>query len=217
MFIGHYSTSFVAKAIAPTVPLWLLLVSAQLVDIGWGLLILGGVERAALDTTLPSNPLVLQHMPFTHSLVATIVWSLIAFAIANKAFRFTARDSLIVALVVASHWFLDLIVHRPDLPLLVHEPKLGFGLWNFPSVAYGLEVLLLLFAVWFCVRAMPVRADRRRVWYGFALLLVIIQSMTSFGPIPTTLSAMVVSALALYIIVPYAGRWVEHHQRRANY
>jgi hypothetical protein len=217
MFIGHYSASFVAKAVAPTVPLWLLLVSAQLVDIGWGLLILGGVERAALDATLPSNPLVLQHMPFTHSFVATIVWSIVAFMIANKAFRLLARDSLVVALVVASHWFLDLIVHRPDLPLLVHEPKLGFGLWNFPFIAYGLEVLLLLTAVWFCVRAMPVRADRRHVWYGFALLLVIVQSMTSFGLIPTTLSAMVVSVLALYIIVPYAGRWVERHQRRANY
>ncbi len=217
MFIGHYSTSFVAKAIAPTVPLWLLLVSAQLVDFGWGLLILGGVERASLDVTLPSNPLLLQHMPFTHSLIATIVWSLVAFAIANKAFRFATRDSLVVALVVASHWFLDLIVHRPDLPLLVHEPKFGFGLWNFPLIAYGVEVFLLLFAVWFCVRAMPVRADRRRVWYGFALLLVIIQTMTSFGPMPPTLNTMVVSALALYIIVPYAGRWVERHQRRANY
>ncbi len=217
MFIGHYSASFVAKAIAPTVPLWLLLVAAQLVDIAWGLLILGGVERAAFDATLPSNPLVLQHMPFTHSLVATIVWSFVAFTIATKAFRFTTRDSLIVALVVASHWFLDLIVHRPDLPLLATEPKFGFGLWNFPLIAYGLEVLLLLFAVWFCARAMPVRSDRRRVWYGFALLLVIIQAMTSFGPIPPTLSAMVLSALALYIIVPYAGRWVERHQRRANY
>jgi hypothetical protein len=217
MFIGHYSASFVAKAIAPTVPLWLLLVSAQLVDIGWGVLVLSGVERATLDATLPSNPLVLQHMPYTHSLVATVVWSLVAFAIANKVFRFAARDSLVVALVVASHWFFDLIVHRPDLPLLAHEPKLGFGLWNYPLIAYGLEILLLLLAVWFCARAMPVRADRRRVWYGFAIVLLVLQTMASFGTVPTSITVMVVSTLALHSIIPYAGRWVERHHRRANY
>ena len=217
MFIGHYSASFVAKAIAPAVPLWLLLVAAQCVDIAWGVLILIGVERATFDATLLSNPLVLQHMPYTHSFVAAIVWSLIAFAIANKAFRFAAGESFVVALVVASHWFLDLIVHRPDLPLLTNAPKLGLGLWNYPLVAYGLEVLLLIIAVWFCVRAMPVRSDRRRFWYGFALLLIIIQTMTSFGPIPPTLTAMVASALALYVLIPYAGRWVERYHRRANY
>ena len=217
MFIGHYSASFVAKAIAPTVPLWLLLVAAQCVDIAWGVLILIGVERATLDTTLPSNPLVLQHMPYTHGLVAAIVWSLISFALANKAFRFAARESMVVALVVASHWFLDLIVHRPDLPLLADAPKLGLGLWNYPLIAYSLEVLLLIIAVWFCARVMPVRSDRRRFWYGFALLLIIIQTMTSFGPTPATLIAMVASALALYVIIAYAGRWVERYHRRANY
>jgi hypothetical protein len=217
MFIGHYSASFVAKAIAPSVPLWLLLVAAQLVDIAWGLLILSGVERATLDAALPSNPLVLHHMPYTHSLVATIVWSLIALTIANKAFRFAARESMVIALVVASHWFFDLLVHRPDLPLLVNAPKLGFGLWNYQAIAYGLEILLLLLSVWFCARAMPVRADRRHIWYGFALVLAVIQTMTSFGPTPPTLTAMVASALLLYCIIPYAGRWVERRQRRANY
>ncbi len=120
MFIGHYSASFIAKAIAPAVPLWLLLVAAQLVDIVWGLLVLGGVELATLDAALPSNPLVLQYMPYSHSLVATIVWSLIAFVVANKAFRFAARESMVVMVVVASHWFFDLLVHRPDLPLLAN-------------------------------------------------------------------------------------------------
>lgn len=217
MFVGHYSASFIAKAIAPTVPLWLLLVAAQLVDIAWGLLVLSGVEHATLDATLPSNPLVLQHMPYTHSLVATFVWSLIAFAIAHKAFRFDVRESMVVALVVASHWFLDLLVHRPDLPLLVNAPKLGFGLWNLPAIAYGFEVLLMLLAVWFCTRAMPVRADRRRYWHGLALILAVIQAGTSFGPNPSSLSGIVASALLLYFVIPWAGRWVEHHHRRANY
>ena len=217
MFIGHYSASFVAKAIAPQVPLWLLLAAAQLVDIVWGILILVGVEHASLDPSLASNSLVLHDMPYTHSLVATLAWSVIAFLMAWKAIRLAAREALAVAAVVASHWFLDLIVHRPDLPLLTGAPKLGLGLWNFPQLAYGLEVSLLLVTLWLCVKAIPIRNDRRSVWYGFAAALVAIQTMTSFGPIPATLSAMVASALALYLIIPFVGRWVERHQRRANY
>ena len=142
MFIGHYIASFVAKAITPQVPLWLLLGAAQLVDIVWGIFILTGVEHASLDPRLASNPLVLHDMPYTHSLVATLAWSVIAFLMAWKAIRLAAREALAVAAVVASHWFLDLIVHRPDLPLLTGAPKFGFGLWNFPQLAYGLEVSL---------------------------------------------------------------------------
>ena len=217
MFIGHYSASFVAKAIAPQVPLWLLLAAAQLVDIVWGILILVGVEHASLDPSLASNSLVLHDMPYTHSLVATLTWSVIAFLMAWKALRLAMGEALAVAAVVASHWFLDLIVHRPDLPLLTGASKLGLGLWNFPQLAYGLEVSLLLVTLWLCVKAIPIRNDRRSVWYGFAAALVAIQTMTSFGPIPPTLSAMVAAALALYLIIPFAGRWVERHQRRANY
>ena len=217
MFIGHYSASFVAKAITPQVPLWLLLGAAQLVDIVWAIFILMGVEHASLDSSLASNPLVLHDMPYTHSLVATLAWSVIAFLMVWKAIRLAAGEALAVAAVVASHWFLDLIVHRPDLPLLTGAPKFGFGLWNFPQLAYGLEVSLLLVTLWLCVKAIPIRNDRRGVWYGFAAVLVTIQTMTSFGPIPPTLHAMVAAALALYLIIPFVGRWVERHQRRANY
>ena len=217
MFIGHYSASFVAKAITPQVPLWLLLAAAQLVDIVWAIFILTGVEHASLAPSLASNPLVLHDMPYTHSLVATLAWSVIAFLMAWKAIGLAAGEALAVAAVVASHWFLDLIVHRPDLPLLTGAPKFGFGLWNFPQLAYGLEVSLLFVTLWLCLKAIPIRNDRRGVWYGFAAVLVAIQTMTSFGPIPPKLSAMVAAALALYLIIPFVGRWVERHQRRANY
>jgi hypothetical protein len=217
MFMGHYSASFIAKAIAPEVPLWLLLGAALWVDIVWALFIFAGVEQASLDPSLLSNPLVLHHMPYTHSVVATIVWSALAFLVALKVMGLAPRSALVVAVVVASHWFLDLIVHRPDLPLLLNAPKLGLGLWNLPIPAYVLEVLLLIISVWFCVHAIPIRTDRRTMWYGFAAVLVLIQTATSFGPIPTTISAIVASALAINLIIPLAGRWVENRQRRVNY
>ena len=217
MFIGHYSASFIAKAIAPQAPLWVLLGAAQLVDIFWTIFILTGVEHASLDPSLASNPLVLRDMPYTHSLAAAIAWAIIAFLIAWKALALATREAFAVAVVVGSHWFLDLIVHRPDLPLLSGPPKLGLSLWNYPLVAYALEVTLLIVTVWLCIKAIPIRTDRRGVWYGFAIALVAIQTMTSFGPIPPTLNTMAASALLLYLIIPFAGRWVERRQRRANY
>src|SRR5690606_33674329 len=67
MFVGHYAPALVAKAVEPRVPLWALFLAVQLVDVAWALLVLLGVERAHLDATLASNPLALDHMPFTHS------------------------------------------------------------------------------------------------------------------------------------------------------
>jgi hypothetical protein len=217
MFIGHYSASFVAKAVAPQAPLWLLLAAAQIVDIAWGVLVLTGVEHASLDPSLASNPLVLYDMPYTHSLAATVAWSVIGFLIARKAIRLAAGEAFVVAAVIASHWFLDLIVHRPDLPLLTGAPKMGLGLWNYPLLSYGLEVSLLMVAVWLCLKAIPIRTDHRRVWYGFAVVLLAIQTMASFGPSPPTITALIAAALALYVIIPFAGRWVESRYRPANY
>ncbi len=217
MFIGHYSASFVAKAIAPQAPLWLMLAAAQLVDIAWGILVLTGVEHARLDLSLASNPLVLYDMPYTHSLAASVAWSVLAYVVARKAIGLAAGEAFVVAAVVASHWFLDLIVHRPDLPLLASAPKLGLGLWDYPLLAYALEGLLLIVAVWLCLKAIPIRTDRRAVWYGFAVALLAIQTLTSFGPIPPTITTMIPAALALYVIIPFAGRWVESRYRPANY
>ena len=76
MFIGHYGPSFALKAIRPAIPLWLLFVAVQLVDIGWALLVLLGVERVRIVPGITaSNPLDLYYMPYTHSLAAVALWS----------------------------------------------------------------------------------------------------------------------------------------------
>ncbi len=74
MFVGHFSVAFVAQRVEPRVLLWALLLAAQLVDVAWALL-LAGRERASLNASLPSNPLVLEHMPYSHSLLATGLWA----------------------------------------------------------------------------------------------------------------------------------------------
>src|SRR5262245_58994693 len=170
----------------------MLLVAVQLVDIAWAILVLLGVERVRIVPGLPSNPLVLEHMPFTHGLVATAAWASAAYLFTRS--RVGDRGALVVAAAVASHWLCDLLVHRRDLPLLAGEPKLGLGLWDVPALAFALEASILLGAAWWCVRNGVVARPRRVL--GFAVVLVLAQAVMSFGGGgPTTVAGTVIAAL----------------------
>ncbi|HSE67523.1 MAG TPA: hypothetical protein VLB12_11080, partial [Gemmatimonadales bacterium] len=119
MFVGHYGVSFAAKRFAPTVSLATLFIAVQLLDVGWSLFVLLGIEKVRIVPGITAtNPLDLYYMPYTHSLVAAVGWSVVAFLI----YRFLASGSttgsaVVVAAAVFSHWVLDFLVHRPDLPL----------------------------------------------------------------------------------------------------
>jgi len=143
MFVGHYAASLAAKAIEPRAPLWTYVIGAQLIDIGWGALIMTGAEKVRIDPSLPGSSLDLFHMPYTHSLPAVIVWSLAAALLVRFVLRLPARAAVFVGLAVFSHWVLDLLVHRPDLALWFGGPKVGLGLWNHPVPEQAVEIGLL--------------------------------------------------------------------------
>ena len=137
MFVGHYAGAFVAKAVEPRMSLAAYALAVQAVDVAWAVLVLLGVERLSIDPTLASNPLVLAHMPYTHSGPATLLWMLAA---ALVGWRWAGRRAgLVLALAVGSHWVGDLIVHRPDLPLGWTGPKVGLALWDHPLVSWAVE------------------------------------------------------------------------------
>ena len=209
MFVGHYSSAFVAKAAAPRVPLWTLLLAAQLVDILWVLFVFSGIEHARLVPDLPSNPLDLYHMPYTHSLLATFVWSAVGFIAAKQALGLSSREAAVVAAVVGSHWFLDFLVHRPDLPLLSGPPKLGLGIWNHPVAAYLLEVIFIGASAWLCIRARVPTGPKRRAWLAFVVSLILLQTASSFGPVPSSVNGMIGSGLVLYLLIAWVGERVE--------
>lgn len=209
MFTGHYTTAFVAKAAAPRTPLWVLLLAAQFVDVLWVLANLAGLEHARLDPTLASNPLDLYDMPWTHSLVASLAWSAVAFVAARRWLGLATREASLVAAVVLSHWFLDLVVHRPDLTIAGGTSKFGFALWNLPLVAYLLEMLLVIGSVAMAMRACTTTATGRRPWLMLGGGLLVLQTAITFGPLPPSLTAMIVSGLAVYLVVAAAGARVD--------
>ena len=215
MFVGHYCAAFVAKRIEPRLPLWSLLLAVQLVDVFWGLFILLGIERASLDPDLPGNPLVLSFMPYTHSLPATVLWSAAAGVLGVAIWARGAHKlklGLTLAAAVASHWFLDLLVHRHDLGLWGDAHKVGLALWDQPMAAYALEMLLLAGSVLLLAFSSAWPTSRRRALGVLCLGLLALQTASQFGATPDNLQVMVVSALLVYLLVPAAGKWAEWRQ-----
>src|SRR6266516_2409047 len=154
MFVGHYGVSFAAKKAEPSIPLWVLFIAVQLLDVLWAPFVLLGLEKVRIVPGITaSNPLDLYYMPYTHSLVAALFWS----CVGALAYRLIARParrrtSVVVGFAVFSHWILDLVVHRPDLPLYDNSAKLGLGLWNAPALAFGLEAAILFGGSWLYLR-----------------------------------------------------------------
>ena len=205
MFVGHYGAAFLAKRVQPKAPLWALLLAVMWVDVVWAILVLAGVERARLDPSLSGFPVELEHMPFTHGLVATGVWAAFGYLVARHGFRWSAGVAAAVGAAVASHWFHDLPVHRPDLPLVWGEPRVGLGLWNHPLPELALEIGWLLATVTLLVRSGTVdQPTQTRIW-RLAAGLVAAQLVMTFGPVPPSLTVLAVTALLTFLAVPWFG------------
>ena len=133
MFTGHYSFSFAGQAAEKRIPLWLLFVAVQFIDVMWSIFVLLGIEKVRIVPGFTaSNALDLYYMPYTHSLAGVLCWSALAYVVCQLVPQLRGcRTGLIVAGAVCSHWILDLIVHVPDLTFYDSVGKMGFGLWNY--------------------------------------------------------------------------------------
>ena len=206
MFVGHYGVSFAAKKAEPAIPLWVLFIAVQLLDVLWAPFVLLGIEKVRIVPGFTaSNPLDLYYMPYTHSLVAAIGWSVVAFLVYRALRPAPARAAAIVGLAVFSHWVLDFLVHRPDLPLYDNTAKVGLGLWNLPAVALGLEALLLFGAMWLYVR----HTARRTAMLVFGVIMLGIQAYVFFGPPPPSDRAAAATALIAYAVFAVVIRALE--------
>jgi len=198
MFVGHYGPSFAIKSLRPAIPLWALFVAVQLVDVAWALLILLGVEKVRIVPGITaSNPLDLYYMPYTHSLVAAVLWS-VAVVVLVRLLPGVVPQSAAgwIGIAVFSHWVLDYLVHRPDLPLYDDTMKMGLGLWNYPAVALSLEAALLFGGMILYLRVTkPINAIGRVGMPVFGIVMIAIQSYVFFGPPPTSPAAAAITAL----------------------
>jgi membrane-bound metal-dependent hydrolase YbcI (DUF457 family) len=202
---GHYSAAFLAKTIEPRLPLWILAIAVRLIDVLWALGVLLGIEHLRVDPSLPSNPLDLYDMPYTHSLVGALAWAALA-AAAVFVGRRARGPALVVGAAVASHWLLDWVVHRPDLLLWSGSAKHGLALWNFSVAALALELPLLVASAGLWLRARAVRGGERRRAGVLVASLVAVQIALTLGPPPVGPTAVAGLALVLFGAVAW-GAW----------
>ncbi len=208
MLAGHYAPALALRRSAPTLPLWALFIAVQFVDILFSLFVLLGIEELAITPGITeSNPLDLRYLPFSHSVVATVVWSVVV-AVGWHAYRrkepAARREALVMGAAVASHFVLDLIVHIPDLPIAGgHGDKIGLGLWNHMPAALSLELGLIVAAAWWAgsVAAIPKR------WKIVAGVLVLLGVTGYFAPAPDAPNAVAILGLAMYLGLARLAGW----------
>ena len=157
MIAGHFGLAAAVKAKAPAVPLWTLLLACQWLDVVFvGLFVAGVVGLEPIKGAASgAYGAVIIHADYTHSLVGAALLSIVFGAVA--ALRYSRRSGFILGLVAMSHWVLDLIVHRADMPILPGGGgmpyRLGFGLWRYPAYSAALELALVLVGSWLYWRA----------------------------------------------------------------
>lgn len=205
MFIGHWAPAMVAATHkdAPSLPI--LFIAAQLVDWAFFLFLMFGVEGMRVTPGISvMNPMDLHHMPYTHSLLGSVLWAA-GFGALVFAFSRNRTAAVITALVVVSHWFLDLIVHVPDLTIAGSPPKMGFGLWNYPAIEMPLELAITFGALWLYARkAKPKSA----ALLTLAVFMLVLQAINWFGPVePEVTLGTSLLALFAFGLVTLAAWW----------
>lgn len=213
MFVGHLAVALASKRAVPRVPLGTLVAASYWLDLLWPLFLLTGLERVRIDPQATAfTPLAFDHYPWSHSLAMALAWGALLGGITALRLR-TGRAGLLVAAVVVSHWALDVMTHRPDLPLWPGGPEVGLGLWH--SVPGTLVVEGALFAGGVLAYQRMFRADNARgrwAFRGLVALTAVIWLSGPWSPPPPGATAVATVGLAMWLFPPWAS-WIERHRR----
>jgi membrane-bound metal-dependent hydrolase YbcI (DUF457 family) len=213
VFIGHFAVAFAAKRAVPDVSLGTLFLAAQLADLVWPTLVLLGFEQFAIRPGITAvTPLDFTRYPYSHSLLGMAAWGALLGLVYLVPPR-RPRAALLLFLVVLSHWFLDFVTHRPDLPLVIAgAERYGLGLWHSRIGTLLVEGSLFAIGVWVYARATR-PLDRIGRWALIVLIafLVLIYLGNVFGPPPPSVRAVVWSAQAIWLLVAW-GYWIDRHR-----
>jgi membrane-bound metal-dependent hydrolase YbcI (DUF457 family) len=212
MFIGHFAVGLASKPVAPRASLGVLMAAPNLLDLLWPIFLLLGWEQVRIE---PGNtaftPLDFVSYPISHSLLTACGWGAL-FALLYWARTRYTRGAVVIGLSVVSHWVLDFVTHRPDMPLYPGGPKFGLGLWNSVPATVCIEVGMYVVGAWLYLSSTRAR-DRTGsyalwVFLAFGLLAYIGNIL---GPPPPNTRAIAFVTLTLWL-VPVWAWWIDRHR-----
>jgi hypothetical protein len=208
VFLGHFAVGLVGRRFTPAVSLGTWFLAVQFVDLIWPFFLLAGLEHVRIAPGITAfTPLDFYDYPITHSLVGGVVWALLLAVTSRGVYR-NGRTALLLAGGVLSHWVLDAVAHRPDMPVFPSGPYVGLGLWNSIPATLVVELTLFLAALAFYVRG-------RRPGVGFWAMVVVLfvsYAGAAFGPPPPDVRTLAFSALAVWLFVSWAW-WVDRGRK----
>jgi membrane-bound metal-dependent hydrolase YbcI (DUF457 family) len=213
MFIGHFAVGFGAKAAQPKVSLGTLFLAAQFLDLLWPTLLLLGWEEVVIQPGITTvTPLNFIRYPISHSLLTVLGWS-VFLGLIYWVWKKNASGALVVGFCVLSHWLLDVLMHRPDLPLYPgNSPRVGLGLWHSLPASLLVEGALFLLGVVLYTRRTT--AKNKKGKYGcWALVafLVLVHLANLFGPAPGSSTDIAWAGQLQWLLVGWAW-WMDRHR-----
>jgi hypothetical protein len=189
--------------------------AAQWADGVWPILVLLGIEHVEIRPGVTAvTPLDFVSYPYSHSLVADLGWAAV-FASVYVALRRDWRGAAWLAVLVLSHWVLDVVSHRPDMPTWPGGPKLGAGLWNSMPATLIVEFALFAAGAWLYMASTIARdtLGKLLVWVFIAVLVVLYLGAV-FGPPPPSVEVLALSGLLGWLLVAW-GYWIDAHRAPA--
>jgi len=206
MGIGHLAVGLASKRWAPRASLGWLTLAPVFVDVLWSLFILTGIEQSRIVPGITkAMPLDLQYIGISHSLVTVIAWGVLFGAVYFARHR-DFRAAAVLFVGVFSHFVLDWISHRPDMPILPSGPRVGLGLWNYPIPAMLTEVALVIGGLAIYMRSTRARTpSSNHQLFALIAVLLLINIGAYFGPPPPDVKPMAAMNLLLTAVV-----WVFH-------
>ncbi len=205
MFVGHYAVGFGLKKKYHDIPLWLLFISVQFMDILVFLFVLLGIEKIKYNPS--PNPFlrtIIEYVPYSHSLFSNVLIAVLVFLTVWKIK--SKKWGVALSLGILSHWFLDAIVHLPGLPLFHNTLKVGLGLWQFPWIAFVLELSALIFSGYFLLKGYSA-TKRHKILLLFLSLGFISMFFAPEAEVTPVLASIM--SLSLYAIFTSMAYWSE--------
>lgn len=214
MFIGHIALGFAAKRLNARPSLALYVTAALFPDVLWPVFLFLGWERVVIapgDTRF--TPLAFVSYPISHSLLMTVVWgTLVGWLYARRGGD--RSGGVLIAALVVSHWVLDFVTHRPDMPLWPGpSPLFGLGLWN--SVIWTVVVEVLMFAAGVLIYLRATRARDRSGRIGLAVLVIVLMGLyvaNVEGPPPPSIGAIVALSMVMIVVFTAVLVWIDRHR-----